>query len=840
VVCSIEESNDLSALSIDELHGSLLVHEQRMESLQPDEQVLKVTHDDRYGTSRGRGRGNSRGRGRGRGFGRGRGRQPLNRALIECFQCHKLGHFQYECPEFEKKAHYTTFNEADEEILLVTYEETTQSLQEEDWFLDSGCSNHMTGNKLWFTEVKEEGFRRYVKLGNNTTMAVTAKGSVRVQINGTSHVITDVYYVPELKTNLLSLGQLQEKCLAILFQNDTCKIYHPDRGLILYTNMKSNRMFYLAASMTSQSLKYLQTEEATDKETQLWHKRFGHLHFRALNILANKQMVIGLPQMKLPQTVCTTCLVGKQHRDFIPKQSSWRASAKLQLIHADVCGPISLASHSNKRYILNFIDDYSRKSWVYFLHEKSETFTAFKSFKACVEKEANTHITCLITDRGGEFTSKEFENFCIQQGITRQLTAAYTPQQNGFAERKNRTIMNAIRAVLHDKQVPKPFWPEVVRWCIHVQNRSPTSAIDQRTPEEIWSGIKPRVDYFRTFGCIAHVHIPDQKRSKLDDKSHPCILLGVSDESKAYKLFDPVTGCVIVSRDVVFEEDKSWKWNENAEMSKTEVLDWENEAVTVDPVNENAEFTSPETSEDEVHRSASNSEHVDSSTEIQVPRSRRQLAWLSDYETSFSVEKESLMALMMTESKDPQSFKEACTNQQWREAMNAEMKAIEKNHTWELVHPPDGITPIGVKWIFKTKFNASGHIEKYKARLVAKGYAQRFGIDYTKVFAPVARLDTVRLILALAAQNAWEVMQLDVKNAFLHGELQEEVYVQQPEGFVKKGREDHIYRLKKALYGLKQAPRAWYSKIEAYFAKEHFERCTSEHTLFTKGFTVIF
>ena len=125
-----------------------------------------------------------------------------------------------------------------------------------------------------------------------------------------------------------------------------------------------------------------------------------------------------------------------------------------------------------------------------------------------------------------------------------------------------------------------------------------------------------------------------------------------------------------------------------------------------------------------------------------------------------------------------------------------------------------------MKWIFKTKLNESGQIEKYKARLVAKGYAQRFGIDYTEVFASVARLDTVRVLLALAAQGTWEVVQLDIKSAFLHGELQEEVFVQQPEGFIKKGRENQVYRLKKALYGLKQAPRAWYSKIEAYFAKK--------------------
>ena len=148
--------------------------------------------------------------------------------------------------------------------------------------------------------------------------------------------------------------------------------------------------------------------------------------------------------------------------------------------------------------------------------------------------------------------------------------------------------------------------------------------------------------------------------------------------------------------------------------------------------------------------------------------------------------------------------------------------------------PPDGVIPIGVKWVFKTKLNEKGEIEKHKARLVAKGYAQKHGINYTEIFAPVARLNTVRVLLAVAAQNAWKVFQLDVKSAFLHGEIQEEIYVHQPAGYIKQDRERQVYKLKKALYGLKQAPRAWYNKIEVYFVKEQFERCSSEHTLFTK------
>eukprot|EP00268_Persea_americana_P056077 TRINITY_DN6570_c0_g1_i4.p1 TRINITY_DN6570_c0_g1~~TRINITY_DN6570_c0_g1_i4.p1 ORF type:complete len:520 (+),score=81.62 TRINITY_DN6570_c0_g1_i4:3057-4616(+) len=190
--------------------------------------------------------------------------------------------------------------------------------------------------------------------------------------------------------------------------------------------------------------------------------------------------------------------------------------------------------------------------------------------------------------------------------------------------------------------------------------------------------------------------------------------------------------------------------------------------------------------------------------------------------------------MFQTSASDPATFEEAVKSSAWREAMELEIKAIEKNGTWELTELPRGAKKIGVKWIFKTKLNERGEVHKCKARLVAKGYTQQAGIDYTEVFAPVARWDTIRMILALAANREWSVYQLDVKSAFLHGELSEEVFIERPQGYEVEGAQDKVYKLKKALYGLKQAPRAWFSIIESYFIKEGFEKCLCEHTLFIK------
>jgi len=840
IVVSIEESKDIASLSVDELQSSLVVHEQKFrKKVKEEEHVLKVTQEEGFGRGRGR---NASGSYRGR----GRGRSSPGKAVVECYRCHRLGHFQFECPEWGRRANFAEMDE-EEELMLMAYIEHQGSSIEEVWFLDSGCSNHMSGNEEWFTDLNKN-FKNTVKLGNDSRLTVTGKGNVRMKVNGVTQVITDVYYVPELKSNLLSVGQIQEKGLTILIKDNVCKVFHSRRGLIMQSEMSGNRMFYFKAAMASKTPTCYQTR--IEDESQLWHSRFGHLHYKALRTLVYKGMVEGMPAIKTPQKLCSHCLIGKQHREVIPKKSSWRATEKLQLIHSDICGPVSPISSSAKRYFLSFIDDFSRKTWIYLLNEKSEAFNKFKDFKTLIEKEAGTSIKCLRTDRGGEFNSKELTEFCNEHGINRQLTTAYTPQQNGVAERKNRTIMNMVRSMLNAKQLPKEFWAEAVNWSVHILNRCPTSALDGMTPQEAWSGTKPRVDHFRVFGCLAFVHIPDQKRHKLDDKSKAHVFLGVSKESKAYRFVDPVTRKIIVSRDVKFEENESWKWEETEKEKENDVLEWpdsgpdyNDEGLVMEEADPSSPMSSGASSDNREDNSPSNtpsdsgpSSPTGERAQERIQRTsseriRRAPARLADYVAGDELSEEEAM---MVRSDDPLTYDEAVKDLKWRDAMMKEMESIKKNGTWELTNLPEGWKAVGTKWIFKTKLNENGEIEKHKARLVAKGYSQKYGIDYTEVFAPVARLDTIRAILATAAQKDWEVFQMDVKSAFLQGNLEEEVFVQQPTGFEVKGAEDKVYKLHKALYGLKQAPRAWYSRIESYFIKEGFKRCASEHTLFTR------
>ncbi|CAN0905200.1 Retrovirus-related Pol polyprotein from transposon TNT 1-94 [Linum grandiflorum] len=296
----------------------------------------------------------------------------------------------------------------------------------------------MIGDQTWFLNL-DTSVKCNVRLGNGTKLNVAGKGSIRILVDQLPLVIQNVFYVPGLQTNLLSIGQMQGKNLTFVIKRNTCQVFHDQRGLLLETAMKTNKMFVIHANHRNIGLasgqKCLNSEvEVKESVLSLWHRRFGHLNCRSLQELQKKGLVQGLPQLSRNLGVCEICLTGKQHRKAFPKKSNWRATHKLELVHADLCGPITPTSNGGKRYILTIIDDFSRKLWVYFLVAKSEALMWFKKYKAQVEKEIREVLVSLKTDRGGEFLLNEFKQLCEETGIRRQLTEWYSreEEQNNY------------------------------------------------------------------------------------------------------------------------------------------------------------------------------------------------------------------------------------------------------------------------------------------------------------------------------------------------------------------------------------------------------------------------
>ncbi|GJR16600.1 retrovirus-related pol polyprotein from transposon TNT 1-94 [Tanacetum coccineum] len=420
--------------------------------------------------------------------------------------------------------------------------------------------------------------------------------------------------------------------------------------------------------------------------------------------------------MKEREHTCEGCPLGKQARkSFLVAQAN-RAEEKLELVHADICGPMKTDSYAGSKYFLFFITDCSRMCWFYFLTYKSEAFGFFKKFKALAENQSNRKLKVLRTDRGGEFLSKEFSGFCNEDGIKSELTAPYTPEQNGIVERKNRTIVEMARCMLKAKNLEDAFWAETVATAVYLTSISPTKAVWNITSLEAWQESKPSEVWDKNMmGLGSSVNLEVQKE-------------GITEEQ-------PNTTCSLESN--------------------------------VTPSGISQVNTRGDTSQSiTTQSSSSSSESSEEDTESEGLQLRRSECG-NVPKRHFEVEGKSCdFAMFAVES--------AIGKEVWKKAMQEEINSIEKNGTWKLVNLPEGKKAIGLKWIFKTKLHLDGTIQRHKARLVARGYVQEQGIDFEETFSPVARFEPVRIILALAAMMRWMVFQFDVKSAFLNGELKEE------------------------------------------------------------------
>jgi hypothetical protein len=740
---------------------------------------------------------------------------------------------------------------------------------ESSWIIDSGSTDHMTHESSNFSSYNTHPSKHCVKTANGSSSAVSGVGSLPLT---SSMSLSTVLHVPHLSGKLLSISQITKelKC-SVTFFDTHCVFQDLLTGTMIGLGRERDGLYYLDlnwhAKEDTGQVHQVVGSSTSEAQIWLWHRRLGHPSFRYLLKL--------FPSLFLKNNVssfhCDSCLLAKHHRtSFHPRFN--KSSVPFSIIHSDVWGPSRVTNRSNTKWFVSFIDDCTRVSWVYLLKEKSEVISIFQSFHQMILTQFNTRVQVLRSDNGGEYFKKELSAYFHAYGIIHQTSCVDTPQQNGVAERKNRHLLEVARSLMFAMNVPKSLWGDAVLTAAYLINRMPSKVLQFQTPLQSLSKthslptllqIPPKV-----FGCVCYVHIHKQYRSKLDPRAQKCIFLGYSTTQKGYKCYHPPSTKILVSMDVTFLEDQAYFSGGDLELSlqgenlQSEEKSWNvlptlelnsvpSSGPALDPREQasldqsNDQLVVPVTGNPEIVSSLEPTTPVDSHVDdsnmpIALRKSTRTCPSIYRYPISNYVSSHRLspsckaFANQLSSVSIPKNLQEALNNPRWKAAMVEEMEALQKNSTWKLVELPKDKKTVGCKWVFNVKHKADGSIERFKARLVAKGYTQTYGIDYQETFAPVAKINTIRVLLSLAANLEWPLQQFDVKNAFLHGDLEEEVYMDFPPGFSTSSESGKVCRLRKSLYGLKQSPRAWFGRFTHSMRKYGYHQSQSDHTLFLK------
>lgn len=633
------------------------------------------------------------------------------------------------------------------------------------WFLDTGATSHMTGRAEVFSKL-DRAVQGTVRFGDGSLVQIHGRGTITFAgKSGEKVALAGVLFIPRLKNNIISVGQLDRTGCKVEIEDGVMRIWDRRRRLLCKVHRGRNQLYVLNLDVAPLPLCLAARH---DDGAWRWHARYGHIGFDALRQLSRRAMVHGLPLVEEEEAICDTCVVTKHRRAPFPTQARYRAEQPLDLVHGDLCGPVKPATPGDKRYFLLLVDDASRFMWLVLLAAKSDAAEAIKRIQAGAESECGRTLHVLRTDNGGEFTAAEFADYCADRGIQRHFSAPYAPQQNGVVERRNQTILAMARALLKERSMPTVFWGEAVVTAVYILNRAPTKALDGKTPYEAWFGRTPAVAHLRTFGCVGYVKDTRPHLKKLDDRSAPMVFIGYAIGSKAYRLYDPKTERVHVSRDVIFDEDAAWNWKEAEQTAPVDLGDFAVEqlvrrrertvdrrltpdagGVDIDPIPLPATSSpSPQTVEF-VSPPANDSERLDAESGSASIRYRDINAVLGEAAVPGHAARSLHGELhLVTNDGEPTTFAEAAMKSEWLAAMIDELQSVEDNGTWELTELPAGHRAIGLKWVYKLKKDEAGAVIKHKARLVAKGYVQQAGIDFDEVFAPVARMDLVRLLLA--------------------------------------------------------------------------------------------
>lgn len=747
----------------------------------------------------------------------------------KCFSCGNVGHLKANCPKREGQGGQQSSDKSkDKSNAFITVTGTAMTTgsditgSDKRWLIDSGASEHMTSQRSMFTNyLPLSTLKRYVIVGDGRQLPVVGVGDVELSVfNGDCYIkstLNNVLHVPQMKINLFSVTSATKKGYKVTLTDQQC-LFYKDNELCAIGNREGN---YYVLEVSSG---YMQESVAAVAALSDWHERLCHQNVEYVKKVLKKNNI----EYTGDSFQCVSCLEGKMH--ILPfTRSEQHTKECLELVHADLCGPMEVESIGGSRYFLLIKDDFSNYRVIYFLKHKSETALKIKQFVNWAERQTGNKVKVIRTDNGGEFMNKEIQEFVQEKGIKHQTTIPFTPQQNGKAERDMRTVVEAARSMLKGKGLSKELWAEAVNTTVYVLNRTSKSRVDSQTPYETFHKRSFNVLSLRgVFGEYVYVHIPKEKRLKWDIKGEQAIFVGY-DDSKGYRVYYEDKREVHTKRDIVFLDTTTQKETEIKEIQNNEnviLLDVPTERNTEEELHDESddEYYDMDTEQEqgngveqgvttemsEATEETGQEQAETEGNEVQG-RSRRRVKprYLDDYYLYVD---------------EPRNYKEAMISveaESWKEAIRRELNQLKENNTWtEIDSIPEGKEVISSKWVLKKKDNS------YKARLVARGFEQNCDDD---LYAPVAKLNTFRVFVCVATKLGLEINQMDVCGAFLNAHLDEELYLILPEGTDSK-----YVKLNKSIYGLKKSPKCWNKTFNDVMLSLGYKQSDKDYCLYSK------
>ncbi|KAH9076450.1 hypothetical protein Ae201684P_010394 [Aphanomyces euteiches] len=801
-----------------------------------------------------------------------------------CGYCNRRGHKTEKC--FQKKKHNAEVEQAKSRAKVpeanmghgddadvhpssedvanqVDQGQVDRKLAETEWIVDTGATHHMCFVKGMFNDLQpvDSSMANSVGLPDGGKITVEGIGTVKLRVkcsatgNQATIQLNQVLYMPRFNLNLLSVPKAYAEGLRFNLDAKPGQVVlsYGDQSIVSADTGGTPLYILRHIPPSPQRVQAEANALMAQRTFDLWHRRLGHLNAHDMKRLLDKDIVRGfkVTRSDLNGWICDACELGKKSKRVKLPSVTTPADKCIAEVHSDLTGPIETPAIDGARYVCLFVDRHSGYISCYFLTKKNEFNDLLVQHRALVENKHNLPLVELHSDNGGEFLNNQLKDYCTKEGITHSMSVPYTSQQNGKVEVRFRDIFAKARSMFIDANLPKQLWDYAVDCAVYCLNRCPSGG-GKQTAYELWNGHLPNLNAMRVFDSLCYVHIPNKvdvptesgrakaKRQKLDYKAIRGIFLGYAEDRHARQASQDI--------DFLFNGDTTMTALNEEEINALESFVqhfnlWDDDSGETNLVEayggcfqvSGLTFKATDRNLVKVSKLQAKSEEL-VGAEVELARA-----------ACYNV------ALPAASVPIPRSFQEAMASNEkdhWEAAIRKELDSIKANGTWKYVQAPEDRKPLKTTWVFRVKEKSDGTIERFKAWLVVKGFLQIKGLDYSEVFAPVMRLESLRTLLAVANAHDLPVDHMDIDTSFLNGILEDTIYIDLPEGLSVEDILDEIdwvganptaadvkrvaCLLGKALYGLKQSPREWHKVLTAFLGEIGFEKTNVESCIYTR------